>query len=100
MDASHAFGPEGIMDRYFKEIFDPFIDTSEANWQYRTVEGQTLHFTPELIVQLERASIIRTMFFNADHQLDVNFSLQPMAFEPGVARLTLTLDRSNNAGSA
>ncbi len=89
---AHFFGPEGIMDRYFKEYLNPFIDTSEANWQYRTVEGQTLHFTPELIVQLERASIIRTMFFNADHQLDVNFSLQPMALEPGVARLTLTLN--------
>lgn len=86
------FGPEGIMDRYFKNYLNPFIDTSEANWRYRMVDGQTLHFTPELVVQLERAAIIRTMFFNADHQLDVTFSLRPMALEPGVTSLTFTLN--------
>lgn len=86
------FGPDGMMDHYFKDYLSPFVDTREAKWTYKVVDGQSIHFTPELLIQLERAAIIRTMFFNSDRQLAVAFSLQPMALEPGVTSLTFTLN--------
>jgi type VI secretion system protein ImpL len=69
------------------------------------VDGQSLNLSPILLSQLERAAIIRTMFFDDNNKLDVQFSLQPIAMEQGVTSLTLLVngqrivDQPDAAGS-
>lgn len=99
------FAPDQLLDTYFKNYMAPFMDTTQAQWHWRSVDGQTLNLAPELLTQMERAAIIRTMFFNNKDALDVQFSLQPVAMEEGVTSITLQIngqqmvDQPDAAGS-
>lgn len=91
-DFTRFFGPNGNIDRYFKDYLAPFIDTSQTQWSYRMLNGQTINLGDNFLRQLERAALIRAMFFGKDQQLAVTFSLQPQAFEPGVKSITISLN--------
>lgn len=91
---THFFGPGQVLDNYFQKHFAPFMDTSQAQWHWRSLDGQAPNFSPLLLTQLERAAIIRTMFFT-DKQLNVQFSLQPIAMEEGVTSITLQINGQN-----
>jgi len=83
------FAPQGIVDSYFKNYLAPFINTSQADWRSRTIDGLSLNFSSNLLAQLERAGIIRAMFFNSNQQLNVDFYLRRVALGPNVKRFAL-----------
>lgn len=91
-DFAHFFGPGGLMDSFFKNDLSAFIDTSQANWHYRSFENQTIKLSPAILTQLERANLMRAMFFNSNNQLSVSFVLQPIALELDVASFTFSLN--------
>lgn len=86
------FSNEGVLNSFVKKYLMSFIDTNNAVWQWRQVDGQTLKVTPALIIQLERAHIISSMFFHGEQDPSVDFTLQPLDFEPGVHHFVLNLD--------
>lgn len=91
-DFAHFFGPEGDLDRYFKNYLAPFIDTHQAEWSYRSLNGQTINLGSNLLMELEKAALIRSMFFSTGQEFAVTFSLQPAAFEPGVKSIKISLN--------
>jgi len=89
---SKFFGPQGIIDHYTDTYLNSFIDKSQAQWRYRVLNGQTINLAPALLSQLERAALIRTMFFSANQQLAVTFSLLPVALESDVKSISLNIN--------
>jgi type VI secretion system protein ImpL len=90
-DFRHFFGNTGILNNFFTQYLAPFLDTSHAQWQWQVVDGQTLNLASTLLPQLERAAIIRSMFFNSNDEFKVPFTLKIISFEPGVTGFTFKL---------
>lgn len=91
-DFTHFFASDGVLANYFNQYIASFIDTSKTQWQWRLLEGQSIILTPDLVTQLERANIIRTMFFHGGAKPEVSFIMQPIEFEPGVRSFSLTIN--------
>lgn len=69
------FGPKGRLHTYFMTQLKPLVDTNQAKWQWRSFDGKPLPFAEEVLLQLQRASVIQKMYFNRDGKLEVSFSM-------------------------
>lgn len=87
------FGPGGLLDNYFVSYLKPFIDTNQAHWQLKAVDGQKLPLNSSTITALQQAAIIQRMFYP---QLPANprfkFSLAPLAIDARIKNLSLTIN--------
>lgn len=87
------FGPQGSLYNYFNTYLKPFIDINQTRWKVKTIHGLKLNIPEAVVYQFERASIIRKMFFpKKTNQLTVEFSLQPLLFEPIVKTMSLSIN--------
>jgi len=61
-DFSQLFGPNGDLDRFFRENFSATVDTTTVPWRW-VGEGQGI--SKDALAQFETASAIRESFFSA-----------------------------------
>jgi len=77
-DFTKFFGPEGIIDSYFKSYIEPFVDNSHTEWQWKKNIGlanSSLRF-------FEQAQRIRQAFFSGSTEApEVKFSLKPRSLD-------------------
>ncbi len=82
-DFINFFSPHGILDNFYARYLKAFINTQASDWQWQTIDGESLSSSMNIIELLERAQIIKQMFFpNDSANFDVKFSLQALAMEP------------------
>lgn len=91
-DFAHFFGKSGTLDSFFNQYLSHFIDTNKAYWQWRELYGQSLSNNKSLPLQIERATLIRKMFFSKTDELAVEFYLIPMTMTPTLKGIELTID--------
>ncbi len=91
-DFAHFFGKEGTLDTFANQYLLPFIDTNRPRWQWRELYGQSLSNNNDLPLQLERAALIRKMFFSKTGELAVEFYFMPMALGPMLKGMQLSID--------
>ena len=89
-DFSEFFAPEGVLDRFFADYLNDFVDTRGRVWKERAVDGQQLGLSPETLAQLQRAARIRDIFF-ADGDLAVPFTMRAISLDAGVSRFQMNL---------
>lgn len=94
---THFFGPTGTIHNYFVTYLAPFVDTSTPTWQWRTSHDGKIGLNNNFLMQLERAAIIKTMFFDNKQQLQVNFSLRLQSLGPEVKQFEFKLNDQNFA---
>lgn len=87
-DFTLFFGPGGMLDSFFKNNFSTFIDTRTAKWELKPFFGFKLEVSDEFIQQLERAQIIRDMYFDNRKRLSVRFRIKPIMLANGVKNIT------------
>ncbi len=77
-DFAHFFGPDGIVDGFFKRNLAAFVDTNSLYWQWKSVDGLHLNIAQTTLEMLNRAYVIRRMYF-ADNQKipQFKFTLMP-----------------------
>ncbi|MFU8797886.1 MAG: type VI secretion IcmF C-terminal domain-containing protein, partial [Gammaproteobacteria bacterium] len=68
------FGINGRLNTYFETHLKPFVDTSVPRWRWRS---NPLKIPDELLLQFQRAAMIRKMYFNTNQKLDVAVQIQP-----------------------
>ncbi|WP_460240142.1 type VI secretion system membrane subunit TssM [Aurantivibrio infirmus] len=77
-DFTKFFGPEGIIQEYFRTNIEPFVDSSQTPWRWKKNIGlaeSSLRF-------FERAQRINTAYFSESATSpEVNFSLRPHALD-------------------
>ena len=94
---ANFFGKQGILDNYFQKYLSSFIDNSTVQWQLKKIDGLSIMLSTNMMTELERAAIIRNMFFNKENKLTINFSLQQINLSSNVKRFSFTFNQQTFA---
>ncbi len=87
------FGNNGILDHFYNQYLAVFIDTQGSHWTFKTYANQQLKLSNTLLLNLERARIIREMFFpNQSTHYAVHFSIVPQAIQPVLMSVDLNIN--------
>ena len=62
-DFARLFAPGQIMDKFYKERLEPFVDTSKPQWSWRVDSRVARALSPTTLREFQRASEIREAFF-------------------------------------
>jgi type VI secretion system protein ImpL len=80
-DFSRLFGPNGQLDRFFRDNLQSVVDTSSRPWRWRSGYGK-VGATSESLEAFERAATIREAFFATGGASPVlNFDVTPVALD-------------------
>jgi len=90
-DFGDFFGPDGSIDRFFRDYLADFVDTSGRVW--RVPENSPIHISREALIAMQRAAVIREAFFGSRSKSpQVRFTLQPVTMDGGINDFALDLD--------
>lgn len=85
-DFATFFGPDGILDQFFKEFIRPSVDISRQPWQW---SGQVpVGISPNSLRVFEHAATIRDAFFGRNPTPKVEFEVEPVYLDKGSAQVT------------
>lgn len=88
-DFGRLFGPEGLLDAFFKGSLGPLADTSGQQWRWI---GTGIGIPDDVLAQFQRAAVIREAFFLGGGKLPaVEFELEPRSLDPRVRQFILDL---------
>lgn len=62
-DFARLFAPGQILDKFYKERLEPFVDTSKAQWSWRVDSRVARALSPTTLREFQRASEIKEAFF-------------------------------------
>jgi type VI secretion system protein ImpL len=62
-DFARLFAPGQIMDKFYKERLEPFVDTSKPQWSWRVDSRVARALSPTTLREFQRASEIKEAFF-------------------------------------
>jgi type VI secretion system protein ImpL len=92
-DFANFFGYGGIMDSFFKNYLQPFVDNSRLYWEWKNVDGQRLNISQNNLEMFIRAALIQKMFFVEESRVaSISFSLIPVDLDSNIQSFTLNLD--------
>jgi type VI secretion system protein ImpL len=94
-DFAHLFAPNGLLDTFFTQQVQPFVDMSHATWQVQTVNGVAPPISQGALVEFQRAETIKQLFFASGATPSVQFSLTPITLDAGAAQAVLELGALN-----
>jgi type VI secretion system protein ImpL len=85
-----VFGHGGLYDRFFADKLEKLVDTSQHPWAWR--EG-SVHPSPGVLHQFERAERIRQMFFRPGSKTpELNFIVKLSNLDPSATRFYVHID--------
>jgi type VI protein secretion system component VasK len=92
-DFTNFFGSNGVMDSFFKNHLEPFIDNSRLYWEWKNIDGQKLAIPQTTLEMFIRAALIEKMFFSENTvRPSITFSLVPAEFDPKLSSFSLNLE--------
>lgn len=62
-DFARLFAPGQIMDKFYKDRLEPFVDTSKPQWSWRVDSRVARALSPTTLREFQRASEIKDAFF-------------------------------------
>lgn len=78
-DFAKLFAAGGLLDKFFNDNLQTFVDTSGPVWKAQPVAGVAPPVTPGDLAQFQRASQIRDLFFGSGgNQPTVHFDITPI----------------------
>jgi len=95
-DFGKFFGPGGLMDEFFTNNLQDFVDTSGRIWRWTAPGSKELGIPPGTLRQFQRAATIRDAFFGEGGlQPKIHFDVRPLNMDTTISQLTLLLDDQN-----
>ncbi|WP_267256297.1 hypothetical protein [Coxiella endosymbiont of Ornithodoros maritimus] len=86
------FGPNGAVEVFFNHYLQPFVDTTQAYWTWKGVDGETLPILQTKLDMLTRASMIQKMFYADNRETPtLKFTLTAISLSPNVSRFALNI---------
>ena len=90
-DFSRLFSAGGLLDKFFNDNLQNFVDTSGTTWKAQPVAGVAPPVTPSDLAQFQKAAQIRDLFFaGGGAQPTVRFDITPA--DTDAKQVTLDLD--------
>ncbi|GGA88246.1 type VI secretion protein IcmF [Brucella endophytica] len=91
-DFVRLFGPSGILQTFFKERVEPFVDTGTSPWRWRGTFGADGQQS-QAIAQFENADRIRRAFFPAGAEKpSININIRPVSLSPSANAVMLEIE--------
>lgn len=75
-DFVRFFGVQGKIIQYIEKYLLSFIETHNLLWQLKTHRGKHLSLEPSVLNELERAWLIRDVFFGTYQSLNLKFKIK------------------------
>ncbi len=92
-DFGKLFAPGGLIDGFFKNNLQAFVDQSRGTWRWKPVGNATLGLSNAALRQFQRAALIRDTFFQAGGKTpSVSFALKPVYLDANVKSFRLDLE--------
>ena len=89
VDFGRLFGPDGLIDAFFKARLATIVDTAAARWRWT---DNSIGIPTDVLAQFQRAAAIREAYFMAGGKTPaVEFGLQPVSMDARVTQFTLDL---------
>lgn len=89
-DFVHLLGPNGLMQKFFDQYLQPFVNTATQPWSWQSADHTKLGLSPGVLAEFQRADNIRQALFpDGSSQMQVQFQLIPVSLDPGVAQVSL-----------
>jgi type VI secretion system protein ImpL len=89
-DFARLFGPEGVLDSFFRRELLPHVDTGSRPWRYRggaAVAGEAV------LRSFERAEDIRRTFFAPNSPVPrLQFTLRPIEMDESLEEFSMDID--------
>lgn len=93
---TYFFSPNGLLDRFFIQYLEPFINRTEIPWKVKNIDGNSLQISNETLANLQKIYTIQhTYFRNNDQQLFVPFTIEPTEISDNVNALNITLGQQS-----
>ena len=91
-DFIQFFSDNGKLSKFFNSYIKPFLDTGNASWKPKQINGFIVPIKDDVIIELVRANVIKRMFFahNSD-TISLDFDLQKLTNDPVIATLQLKI---------
>lgn len=90
-DFGKFFGPDGLIEAFFRTYLQDVVDTSRDPWRLR--RNATLHVSPSALAEFQRAAVIKETFFRQGGSMPVvHFGLKPLSMDIGISEFLLDLD--------
>jgi len=87
------FGPNGLLDGFFKQNLQSYVDTSQGAWRWRGPTGPEQSIAPETLQIFQRAAAVRDALFSGNSQAPaVRFRLTPLEASGDVGQMVIGLD--------
>ena len=88
-DFGRFFGPNGLMDEFFQQYLQPFVDSSGPTWRWR----RSLGIPNRVLREFQHAASIRETFFRGDGQRPaITFELLPLRLDANITQFLLDLE--------
>ncbi|MFA5122706.1 type VI secretion system membrane subunit TssM [Zavarzinia sp.] len=91
-DFQALFAPNGLIDGFFRQNLDSFVDTSGNSWSLKAGAAQNLGIPAATLAQLRSASVIRDAFVPSGQGFGFQYTIEPVALDPGIAEAKLEID--------
>ena len=92
-DFARVFGPNGVMDAFFKQKLASMVDQSGTSWRWRGDTELSRTLSNQTLRQFQRAAQIRDAFFATGAGLpSVNFTVLPVTLSPNAYTVTFDVD--------
>jgi type VI secretion system protein ImpL len=93
-DFGRFFGPGGMVDNFFNNYLQDFVDTSRRNWRWNAAGNRTLGIPTGTLRQFQRAAVIRDAFFTGSSQdPKIQFEVKPLSMDTTISQITLLLNQ-------
>ncbi len=90
-DFSEFFKPDGSMDKFYKELIKPFVNTRKG-WSNRVVDNRSLGLSSATLKQIRRAQTIKNVFFRDNPAVpSVSFQLKAYRMDKKDSRFLLEI---------
>jgi type VI secretion system protein ImpL len=91
-DFGQFFGPDGILDAFFKDYLVNYVDMSRSPWRVRSSGAVPIEISEDSLRQFERAQAIRDTFFRGGGAIpSVRFEMRPIGMDPTISKFSLSL---------
>lgn len=95
------FGPNGLVDSFFKQYLQSYIDTSQGTWRWRGATDPDQTISPEALQWFQRVAVVRTALFSSNNQAPaVRFQLIPLETSGDISQAVIALDGQTLAHTA
>lgn len=92
-DFGRLFAPGGLFDEFIQRELTQHVDISTRPWTFRRVADQVGGDTSAALVQLQRAQLIRDVFFRGGgRSMSLRFDFKPVEMDASITQFRLDVD--------